>query len=290
MIYGFVGAKGGVGNTTNALITARFAREAGYKVVLVDFTGDFGIVLGTAPGLPGVADWTAENVLEKETIRSRLVDVQPKISLLPRGIGEIDASRVTSLWPLLAQEQFDVIVDAGRADSGLPLIAGSGVQRILSMDCCYQSMHRAKELIDGRAAVDSVVIMTDAKRSLGIADIENAMDRQADVVVAFNGSTARWADAGLLLERDNKETPTSGPFCRRQRLELVRGSRVRTRVRCVTHGNLQTCRGNRGSVAAEPRTEARARTHLVAGCGIHRCRTRTATHRLAQPQQRHWQA
>ena len=198
MIYAYVGAKGGVGNTVTALLAANSAKRAGRDVVLVDLTGDLGVVLGTSPNLPGVAEWTAASERSLGAASALSVDISPGVSLLPRGTGDIDAGRLGTLWSLLGGKPRVNIVDAGRGRTALDSVAGSRVRRLLTMTCCYQALHRARELV---ADVDDVVVLTDTQRALGLADIEAALGRHADAVVAVDRSISRWADAGLLLDR-----------------------------------------------------------------------------------------
>ena len=198
MIYAYVGAKGGVGNTVTALLAAGSAKRAGRDVVLVDLAGDFGVVLGTSPNLPGVAERTAASELSLGAASALSVDISPGVSLLPRGTGDIDAARLGTLWSLLGGKPRVNIVDAGRGRTALDSVAGSRVRRLLNMTCCYQALHRARELV---AEVDDVVVLTDTQRALGLADIEAALGRHADAVVAVHRSISRWADAGLLLDR-----------------------------------------------------------------------------------------
>ena len=198
MIFAYVGAKGGVGNTVTALLAANSAKRAGRDVVLVDLTGDLGVVLGTSPSLPGVAEWTAASELSLGAASALSVDISPGVSLLPRGTGDIDAARLGTLWSLLGGKPRVNIVDAGRGRAALDCVSGSRVRRLLTMTCCYQALHRARELV---ADVDDVVVLTDTQRALGLADIEAALGRHADAVVAVDRSISRWADAGLLLDR-----------------------------------------------------------------------------------------
>ena len=201
MIYAYLGAKGGVGNTVTALLAAVSAKRAGRDVVLADLTGDFGVVLGTAPDLPGIAEWTAASELSLGAASALAVDVAPGISLLPRGSGDIDVSRLATLWSLLAGKPRVNIIDAGRGRTALSQVSGPRVRRLLTMTCCYQALHRARDLV---TQVDDVIVLTDTQRALGLADIEAALGRHADAVVAVDRSVSRWADAGLLLDRGTK--------------------------------------------------------------------------------------
>ena len=209
MIYAYVGAKGGVGNTVTALLAASSAKRAGREVVLVDLTGDFGVVLGTAPDLPGIAEWTAAEELSLGAVSALAIDIVPGISLLPRGSGEIDSSRLGTLWSLAAGKPQVNIIDAGRGRAGLEQVAGPRVRRLLTMTCCYQALHRAREIVTD---VDDVIVLTDTQRALGLADIEAALGRHADAVVAVDRSISRWADAGLLLDRCAKAARSLDAF------------------------------------------------------------------------------
>ena len=209
MIYAYLGAKGGVGNTVTALLAAVSAKRSGRDVVLADLTGDFGVVLGTAPDLPGIAEWTAASELSLGSASALAVDVAPGISLLPRGSGDIDASRLATLWSLLAGKPRVNIIDAGRGRTALSHVSGPRVRRLLTMTCCYQALHRARELV---AQVDDVIVLTDTQRALGLADIEAALGRHADAVLAVDRSVSRWADAGLLLDRGAKPARSPDVF------------------------------------------------------------------------------
>lgn len=198
MIYAYVGAKGGVGNTVTGLLAASSARRAGRDVVLVDLTGDFGVVLGIASDLPGIAEWTSASELSLGAASALSVDIAPGVSLLPRGSGDIDTARLGTLWSLLGGKPRVNIVDAGRGQTALASVSGARVRRLLTMTCCYQALHRARQLVSD---VDDVVVLTDTQRALGLADIEAALGRHADAVVAVDRSISRWADAGLLLDR-----------------------------------------------------------------------------------------
>ena len=209
MIYAYLGAKGGVGNTVTALLAAVSAKRAGRDVVLADLTGDFGVVLGTAPDLPGIAEWTAASELSLGAASALAVDVAPGISLLPRGSGDIDVSRLATLWSLLSGKPRVNIIDAGRGRAALDHVAGPRVRRLLTMTCCYQALHRARDLVSD---VDDVIVLTDTQRALGLADIEAALGRHADAVVNVERSVSRWADAGLLLDRGAKSAQSLDVF------------------------------------------------------------------------------
>ncbi len=209
MIHAYLGAKGGVGNTVTALLAANSAKRAGRDVVLVDLTGDFGVVLGAAADLPGIAEWTAAEELSLGSASALTVPIATGVSLLPRGSGDIDDARLSTLWSLLASKPLLNIIDAGRGRGALERVAGPRVRCLLTMNCCYQALHRAHEVV---SEVDNVVVLTDTQRALGLTDIEAALGRRADAVLSVDRAISRWADAGLLLDRCSKSARSLDAF------------------------------------------------------------------------------
>lgn len=216
-----IGAKGGVCTTTTALLAAKRLKMAAEPTVLVDLTGDLGVVLGTAPDLEGIAEALREG-REASPVRSHLIDVAPGVQLLPHGAGalpaELDENWI-DMWSQLHALDASAIIDAGRGREALDRVAHSNARRVMVMTCCYQALHRGREIVPD---VDDVVVVTDAQRALGLADIEAALGRHADAVVAMDRSISRWADAGLILDRTAKTSQSldvlmaSGPAPRRR--------------------------------------------------------------------------
>ena len=199
--FAFIGAKGGVGNTVSALLAAASIRRSGREVILADLTGDMGVLLGVAPDLPGITEWTATEELSPGAVSALAVDVSPGISLLPLGNGVMDPSGLGTLWQVLARDSRITIVDAGRGLRAFEKIQGNGVHTLLTMACCYQSMHHARRVV-GQDDVGSVIMLADnERRALGPVDIEAALSRNADAVIPFDRAISRWADSGLLLDR-----------------------------------------------------------------------------------------
>ena len=199
----FIGAKGGVGATTSTLLTAQRSVDQGRRVVLVDLTGDLGVALGIFEDLPGLAE--AIRAPERFDVRKGMVDVTPSVRVIPRGDGSLDLVDVEAwkqVWGSIEQmRDVDVLIDAGRGRPAMDLVEHSQAGKVLVMNCCYQALHRGRGLV---ADADAVLIQTDTQRALGLADIEAALGRHADGVVASDRSVSRWMDAGLILDRQAK--------------------------------------------------------------------------------------
>ena len=211
MIYAFTGAKGGVGTTVTSLLFAQHLLKKTSDVLLVDLTGDLGVVLGTAPNLPGVAEWTSSDFTYRtlRELTALTVDVAPDVGLLPRGAGDIDISELAAMWHLLAGKKpsRQIVVDAGRAPAAHALLDSPKIRRVLVMDCCHQALTRAREILALRRndIADDLLIVTDDRRPLGIDDMTSTLARHATATVAADESIARWADAGLMLDRSPKD-------------------------------------------------------------------------------------
>lgn len=205
MITAFVGSKGGVGNSVTALTTASSARRAGNQVLLVDLTGDIGVILGTSPDLPGVAEMTQSGEVSQMAVQGMSVQVDGggSISLLPRGQGDIDPTALEDLWESASRVPHLVcIVDAGRGEEALSMVASDHIRRAVMTECDYQSLHRTRDLLNSPIAeIDDMVVMGDSSRALGLSDIEAAAGRRATAYIERRREIARWADAGLILDR-----------------------------------------------------------------------------------------
>lgn len=208
----FVGAKGGVGTSVDVLLAANSAKRAGREVLLVDMTGDLGVILDTSPDLPGLADWMrADAQTRPAAVTTLCVDIAPGVQLLSRGSGELwfDDAMLHDLVLSLARADKATFIDAGTGEVGLARVAHPRIRRQLVMSCCYQALHRARQLLANDSdspnrSIDDVIVQTDTNRALGLADIESSLGRDADAVIPFDRTISRWADAGLLLDRASK--------------------------------------------------------------------------------------
>lgn len=197
-------AKGGSGTT---VVVSTLALDAGRPALLADLSGDVPLVLGLpAPDRPGVADW-----LHGDGPATQLVDlvsdVDDTTALLPyrldaqRPLGEAAQARWDALvewfgeWE--ARHDGDVFIDAG---TGSPpdALADLVANRWLVTRACYLSLTRAAA---GPVRPTGTVLVAEAGRSLGRADVERAIGAPVVATVSYDPKVARAVDAGLMLSR-----------------------------------------------------------------------------------------
>lgn len=219
MITAFIGSKGGVGTTVTTMTTGKSAKMAGHQVLLVDLTGDIGVVLGCHDELPGVAELTSSGATSRAAVMSTAIDVGSGMMLLPRGNGEIDRKELSELWDSISNLPNTVsVVDAGRGEEALSMVSEDHIRRAVMTECDYQSLHRTRALLESPIAeIDDMIVLGHPDRALGLADIEPAAGRRATTYIERNRSVSRWADAGLLLDRaasvkGQEELWDAGPF------------------------------------------------------------------------------
>ena len=198
----FVGSKGGVGTTAAAAQTARLAIQRGKDVVLVDMTGDLAVVLGELGDAEGLAEMLRRPDETAAATMTNPIGDPSGVRLLSRGRGDLDFSdhdAVRRMWDQIEQiPAADIVVDAGQGPDAIERLKYSAATRVLTVQCCYQSLARARDLV---ASVDQVLVQTDPSRALGVADIEATLGRHADAVTARSREVSRWMDAGLILTR-----------------------------------------------------------------------------------------
>ncbi len=198
MLFAYVGAKGGVGTTTVAVMAASGAARLGREVVLVDLTGDVAVTAGVSTDLAGIADWARADDLSLGSVDALQVELNDQVALLPRGKGEFDQTRLTTLWSLLCGKPQVVIVDAGTGAAATELVGDDNVRRIMVATTCYCAVYRAARMA---SRIDDMVVIADPTRSLTVADVEGGVGKDAAVAIALDPAIARWSDAGLLLDR-----------------------------------------------------------------------------------------
>ncbi|HCB34308.1 MAG TPA: hypothetical protein DEP66_06210 [Acidimicrobiaceae bacterium] len=179
-------------------MAASGAARRRHEVVLVDLTGDVAVAVGVSSDLPGVADWVSAGELSLGAATALQIDLNDRVRLLPRGSGELDPERLATLWSLLSGKPQVAIVDAGRGLEAVALVDDDNVRRLLVVSTCYYAVYRAVRLI-GR--VDDMIVMADSMRSLTVADVECGVGHGASASLPVDPAIARWADAGLLLDR-----------------------------------------------------------------------------------------
>ncbi len=209
MLVSLWSLKGGVGcSVTAALLAINRSRRRPGGCMLVDLGGDQPAILGVAdPPGPGLADWLgAPGNAPPDGLARLAEEVSPGLTLVWRG---------RERWPLadtpapdlaaaLASHPGAVVVDAGsvvgdssRATLARGLVARSG-RAILVTRACYLELRRA-ELAPVLAS--GVVVLREPRRSLGTADVAEAVGAPVLARIDVDPTVARAVDAGLLLAR-----------------------------------------------------------------------------------------
>lgn len=156
----FWGAKGGVGTSTVATLHALALARAGYPTTL-------------AAVRPQIADLVG--LLAVPTPTDTVLDVNTITAIPP----------APALWP-------HVVIDGGTdPPPSLPLS-----QRYLVTRPCYLALRRATET--GVGGTQGIVLVTEAQRSLGWADVEHVLGLPVVATMDLTATTARCIDAGLM--------------------------------------------------------------------------------------------
>ena len=167
--YEVVGARGGQGTTTVALVLALAAAERAPTVLAATRPGD-------AAALAGVPEGQSSPQLA------------PGLTLVGRG--------GAAAWPGMVR-----VEDFGRlSDLDLPAPPGSATTRrwLVVRGPCYLSL---KAAVDAPWRPDAVVVLAEPGRCLGADDVEAVLGAEVSVQVPVDAEVARILDAGLLPAR-----------------------------------------------------------------------------------------
>lgn len=200
-------AKGGSGTT---VVAAALALNSQRPSLLVDLDGEIPAVLGLPePDRPGVADWL-ESDASADHLAELLVDIGPRVWLLPWTSAGADASRRVAAaqdarWATFAdwlhdwshQWGCDVTIDVGTRVPPEPL-ARRATRSLLVTRPCYLSLRRA---VRSTVRPTGVILVDEPGRGLGPRDVEHAIGAPVEAVVSVDPSVARAVDAGLLATR-----------------------------------------------------------------------------------------
>lgn len=193
------GAKGGVGITATALVAAATCRRDSDRVVLVDLTGDIGVVMGAEiAGAAGISD-IIDQPFGTGDLERLLIDVDG-CELLPRGKTDLDAVREDSwaaFWPYVNALGCDVVVDAGRADTAHRRLQTDELRRMLVTTRCYQAHCRAIDAAQDRSWDGAVLV---DRGSVPTQDVVWGIDREFDAIMDINPELSRSIDRGDVLE------------------------------------------------------------------------------------------
>lgn len=211
-------AKGGSGTT---VVVTTLALESARPSLIVDLAGDVPLVLGTPRAdRPGVDDWLRGSGPPSQLI-DLVSDVDDSTALLPFRLEHdcLDADpapiRVGRWEQLLGwltewtdRHDGEVWIDAG---TGSPPPAAEFVdRRWLVTRGCYLSLVRA---VRCRVRPTAAVLVIEAGRALGPADVERALGVPIVATVSYDPKVARAVDAGLVVSRP--------PFVIRRELRKV---------------------------------------------------------------------
>jgi hypothetical protein len=195
--------KGGVGTSVvaTALGLVAAARDAG-PALLVDLAGDLPLCLGVVPpDGPGVAEWLDAGAAAPPDALGRLeTRVAPGLGLLHRGRGPLAAEPAGLLVQLLAASGRTVVVDGGRIehDGAAERIAAEADRSLLVTRLCLLALDHVR---DAHVRPSGVVVVREAGRSLGLADVQRMVRAPVVADVAVDPRVARAVDTGLLGAR-----------------------------------------------------------------------------------------
>lgn len=229
--------KGGSGTTVvSVALAAVLARSSPRGALVADLCGDVPSVLGIPdPGGPGIAGWLAAGTTVPADGLGRLeVDAGSGLRLLPAGaapavasgvdgggggggadggdggdggVGAEDAAgapeepaaRAAVLAGLLAADGRPVVADCGAAAGAVGLaVAAGAATSLLVLRPCYLALRRA---LRAPAAPTGVVLVREAGRALGRADVEQVLGVPVVAEVPVDPAVARAVDAGVLGAR-----------------------------------------------------------------------------------------
>jgi pilus assembly protein CpaE len=189
-VFGFIGAKGGIGATTIAINTATalgaMAKPA--RVLFVDLHpsgGDAALFLGVEPRFSFVDALTNVHRLDRNLLRSLVTEVAPGTDLLAAPeqplTDPLDRNRVRSIVDIVAQSYKYTMLDLSRAD--LPVLEAleqlTRLFVVVNQDvAAVRSANRMALMLRQRYGKDKVQVIlsrSDPRADIGAADLERAI-------------------------------------------------------------------------------------------------------------------
>lgn len=209
MLLALWSPKGGSGTSVLAAASALLLARDAEGARLADLAGDQPAIFGLASDPEtGLADWLAAGPeAPAEALERLAVAAAPGVALLPRG------SLERPLAPVPAAEAGAALAVALRdgpvptvVDAGTPIGAATRAVvevadvSVVVLRGCYLALRRAvRSPLLERAS--GVVLIEEAGRSLGPAEVRDVLDRPVLARVPVRGSIARAVDAGVLPGR-----------------------------------------------------------------------------------------
>jgi pilus assembly protein CpaE len=212
-VFGFIGAKGGVGTTTVAvnIATCLGGIVKPGRALLLDMHqgGDSAIFVGAEPRFSVLN--AVENIhrLDQNLLRSLVVQVAPQLDLLASperfGAGHVETTQFRTLLDFLAASYKYTVIDLPRSDGavldGLEHVSKLFVVVNQELATVKSASRLAGMLRDryGRDKVSVVLTRSDRQADIGHADVEKAVG--SPVTVTFP------SDYRLALQALNKGRP-----------------------------------------------------------------------------------
>ena len=205
--------KGGQGTSTTAALAA-VGVAADRPALLVDLCGDQSNLFRVDPRREGIAEWSAGD-LTARALRHQEVHVTDTLRLLPRGRGPIDPRRAQELveWLVGSGQVEAVIADAGTLDPECGgeardyqlrrMVAQVAVESVLVTKPCYLALRRCEP---NTVSPTGVIMVSDMRRALGPADIEQAAGAPVLATVPLDLQIALAADGGDMAGEPWTET------------------------------------------------------------------------------------
>jgi hypothetical protein len=213
--------KGGSGTT---VVAATIALASPRPTLLIDLAGDLPACLGTAEPAPGRDRWRGgpDGILDwlrSDAGPDRLDDLAQTVDdglvLIRRGHRDVDGPPIRAeRWQALADHIVgrtgDTVIDLGTLDDGRhqtgPLWRTVD-RRLMVIRQCYLALRtatRSPALLRGDGdtpGTDGAILVTEADRALGVADIQRCIDVPIVAVAPLDKNVSRAVDAGLMLTR-----------------------------------------------------------------------------------------
>lgn len=211
--------KGGSGTTVvSCALAAVLARAGGSGgAVLADLCGDVPAALGLTAGsgsVPALVDWLGAGPgVPADALRRMELDAGGGLAVLPwaqprgrpgepspgTGSPAVLAERAEDLAAALSGDDRPVVVDCGRAHSGLELaVAAAAEQSLLVLRPCYLALRRA---LEAPIRPSGLVVVREPNRALSSRDIEDVLGVPIRAEIPYDAAVARCVDAGLLARR-----------------------------------------------------------------------------------------
>jgi hypothetical protein len=193
-----------------AIVLARDAGDNGHGggVRLADLAGDLPAIFGRGSDPEvGLADWLAAGPeAPTDALDRLLVEVAPRIALLPRGGVALTPALAApesgaALAVALASAPSPVLVDCGTArEPALQAVLEVADVVLVVLRSCYLSLRRAVNS-PCLSHTTGVVLLDESERTLGANQIGDVLDLPVLARIGIEGRVARAVDAGVLSTR-----------------------------------------------------------------------------------------